>query len=74
MSKVICEICGTAYPETAEECPICGCTRDSAAALLADTGLEEEMAAAAAAVPFLQAGNDLSLESLREIYRLPAAL
>lgn len=24
MSKVICDICGTTYPETAENCPICG--------------------------------------------------
>ena len=24
MSKVICDICGTAYPETATQCPICG--------------------------------------------------
>ena len=24
MSKVTCEICGTAYPDTAELCPICG--------------------------------------------------
>ncbi len=24
MSKIICEICGTAYPDTAKECPICG--------------------------------------------------
>ena len=24
MSKVICDICGTAYPETAAQCPICG--------------------------------------------------
>lgn len=24
MSKVICDICGTAYPETASQCPICG--------------------------------------------------
>ena len=24
MSKVICDICGTAYPETANQCPICG--------------------------------------------------
>lgn len=24
MSKIICDICGTAYPETAEQCPICG--------------------------------------------------
>jgi len=29
MSKVICDICGTSYPETAECCPICGSTRDS---------------------------------------------
>lgn len=28
MNKVICEICGTSYPETAEQCPICGYTQD----------------------------------------------
>lgn len=28
MSKVICEICGTTYQDTAECCPICGCPRD----------------------------------------------
>lgn len=28
MSKVICNICGTAYPETEENCPVCGCSRD----------------------------------------------
>lgn len=28
MSKIICEICGTAYPETAKECPICGYPRN----------------------------------------------
>ena len=27
MSKIICDICGTSYPETAEQCPICGCVR-----------------------------------------------
>lgn len=30
MSKIICDICGTTYPDTAECCPICGCSRDSA--------------------------------------------
>lgn len=25
MSKIICEVCGTSFPETAEQCPICGC-------------------------------------------------
>lgn len=28
MSKVICDICGTAYPESSENCPVCGCSRD----------------------------------------------
>lgn len=29
MSKVICDVCGTAYPETSVQCPICGCARAS---------------------------------------------
>ena len=36
MSKIICEICGTTYQETAECCPICGCSRDAAADLLGE--------------------------------------
>lgn len=27
MSKIICDICGTSYPETAKQCPICGFVR-----------------------------------------------
>ena len=27
MSKIICEFCGTSYPESAAQCPICGCVR-----------------------------------------------
>lgn len=27
MSKIICDICGTSYPETAKQCPVCGCVR-----------------------------------------------
>ena len=44
MSKIICDICGTSYQDTAECCPICGCTRDSAADLLTEDVLEAEMA------------------------------
>ena len=29
MSKVICDICGTAYPETSSHCPICGSAKSS---------------------------------------------
>lgn len=28
MDKVICDICGTIYPESEEKCPTCGCSRD----------------------------------------------
>lgn len=29
MSKIICDICGTVYPENATMCPICGCPKTS---------------------------------------------
>lgn len=40
MNKVICDVCGTEYPETAIQCPICGCVRsgDTAAASGTDSG------------------------------------
>ncbi len=27
MSMIVCDICGTAYPDTSKQCPICGCVR-----------------------------------------------
>ena len=45
MSKVICDICGTTYPETSECCPICGCTRDSSSELLGEDLIDEEVKA-----------------------------
>lgn len=38
MSKVICDLCGTVYPDTAECCPICGYTQ-----VLEDNDLEETL-------------------------------
>ena len=32
MSKIICDVCGTSYPDTADQCPICGCVRSVEAA------------------------------------------
>lgn len=29
MSKVICDVCGTTYPDTSAQCPICGSARKS---------------------------------------------
>lgn len=28
MSKIICDVCGTRYPDSAEQCPICGCVHN----------------------------------------------
>ena len=41
MSKIICDICGTSYPDTADCCPICGCSRDAAGGLLGEDLLED---------------------------------
>ena len=29
MNKIICEVCGTRYPDTAEQCPICGFVKEN---------------------------------------------
>lgn len=36
MSKVICEICGTAYPDTEKECPVCGFEKPETAEFVPD--------------------------------------
>lgn len=46
MNKIICDICGTSYQESAECCPICGCSKDAAAGLLEGELLEEETVSA----------------------------
>ena len=40
MSKVICDICGTSFPESATQCPICGCVRPAEVVSVPET--EEE--------------------------------
>lgn len=45
MSKIICDVCGTAYPETATVCPICGCAKNTTAQTAADMAEEGEGAA-----------------------------
>lgn len=42
MSKIICEICGTKYPDTAEQCPICGYTNGFAEKTGAEETVSEE--------------------------------
>lgn len=43
MSKVICDVCGTSYPDTAAQCPICGCVRTAGKQSVAgDTAQQEQ--------------------------------
>lgn len=44
MNKVICDVCGTAYPETANVCPICGSARVSSQGAAAETEDQETTA------------------------------
>ena len=37
MSKIICDVCGTSYPETASQCPICGSARSGDVQVVADS-------------------------------------
>lgn len=43
MGKIICDVCGTSYQDTAQRCPICGCTRDEAASMLGDELMMDEI-------------------------------
>lgn len=47
MSKIICDVCGTSYPETAAQCPICGCVRSGDPITVAGDTNEAEVQPAA---------------------------
>lgn len=42
MSKIICEVCGTSYPDTTVQCPICGCVRPGNAQSIAEGKKDED--------------------------------
>lgn len=42
MSKIICDVCGTRYPESAEQCPICGRVRAGGGKTVADDIVMDE--------------------------------
>lgn len=45
MSKIICDICGTTYPETADSCPICGYSHNMEEETLAADLLDDSIKA-----------------------------
>ena len=57
MSKIICDICGTSYPETESECPICGCSKDISLSFLTEELVDQESEAEVAAVAEVAANS-----------------
>jgi hypothetical protein len=45
MNKVICDVCGTDYPETAAQCPICGCVTAGSQTVTGGADSADEVAA-----------------------------
>ena len=43
MSKVICDVCGTSFPETAANCPICGCAKAPTAQPVAVDEMQQDL-------------------------------
>lgn len=44
MSKIVCDVCGTSFPETATHCPICGCVRPADAVVTGNESGADEAA------------------------------
>lgn len=40
MSKIICDVCGTSYPETSNQCPICGNAKAGSASVGGDSAAQ----------------------------------
>ena len=47
MSKIVCDICGTTFNDTEDQCPICGCAKDMSTGADTVKLMEEEITAAA---------------------------
>ena len=43
MGKIICDVCGTSFPETATQCPICGCVRSGDSVTIAGDTSEADV-------------------------------
>lgn len=56
MSKIICDVCGTSYPETATQCPICGCVRPSEA-MIVNTNADESESQATRTYTYVKGGR-----------------
>lgn len=57
MSKIICDVCGTSYPDTAPQCPICGCVRHVDRRHRSSSGVGENEAAESGSYTYVKGGR-----------------
>ena len=55
MSKIICDVCGTSYPDTGTQCPICGCVRPGDAQVI--SGDTDDAGSAAGTYTYVKGGR-----------------
>lgn len=73
MSKVICDICGTVYPDNANVCPICGYPRkDSEKAVEEEAAAAGTAATAAGSAPAKAKGGRFSNKNVKKRNQSPA--
>lgn len=66
MNKIICDICGTVYPDTAAVCPICGFPQKESAAAVESAGNPGTGSGAAAAATARTKGGRFSNKNVKK--------
>ena len=57
MSKIICDVCGTSYPESVTQCPICGCVRSVDVRTVDVDDIDETQTASSAGYTHVKGGR-----------------
>lgn len=57
MNKIICDVCGTSYPETDTQCPICGCVRPGEVHTIDSDAADQSANAEAGSYTYVKGGR-----------------
>lgn len=66
MEKVICDVCGVAYPATAAQCPVCGCASSESAQTSAGDTVQVEEETTTTVVAAAGKGGHFSKSNVRK--------
>lgn len=57
MNKIVCDVCGTSYHESVNQCPICGCVRSADAKVVPVADDEEQQATSSGTYTYVKGGR-----------------